>query len=67
MERPPQKFFRCGYEDQMIAKYPKQVCFNEKGNYACNNSENDSDCETYAYMVRMSSNDECKNYGKTEY
>ena len=44
----------------MIAKYPKQICFNEKGKYACDNGENDSDCEIYAYMARMSSNDEWK-------
>ena len=49
----------------MIAKFPKQVCFNEKRNYACDNGENDSDCETYAYMARMSSNDEWKIHGKT--
>ena len=30
MERTPRKFFRCGSEDHVIAKYPKQVCFNEK-------------------------------------
>ena len=35
MERPPRKFFRCGSEDHMIAKCPKEACFNEKGNYAC--------------------------------
>ena len=44
----------------MIAKCPKQVCFNEKGNYACDNGENNSDCKIYAYMAQMSSNDECK-------
>ena len=66
MERTPWKFFRCGSEDHMIANFPKQVCFNEKGNYACDNGENDSDCEIYAYMERMSSNDEWKNNGKTE-
>ena len=66
MERTPWKCFRCGSEDHMIAKCPKQVCFNEKGNYACDNDENNSDCEIYASMTRMSSNDECKNHGKTE-
>ena len=30
MERTPRKCFRCGSEDHMIAKFPKQVCFNEK-------------------------------------
>ena len=66
MERTPRKCFRCGSEDYMIAKCPNQVCFNEEGNYACDNSENDSDCRIYASMARMSSNDEWKNHGKTE-
>ena len=30
MERTPRKCFRCGSEDHMITKFPKQVCFNEK-------------------------------------
>ena len=66
MERKPWKCFRCGSEDHMIAKCPKQVCFNKKGNYACDNRENNSDCEIYASMARMSSNKEWKNHGKTE-
>ena len=66
MERMPQKLFRCGYEYHMIAKCPKKVCCNEKGNYACENGKNNSDCEIYASMARMSSNDEWKNHGKTE-
>ena len=66
MERPPRKCFRCGSENHMIAKCPKQVCFNEKGNYACDNGENNSDCKIYASMAGMSSNDEWKNHGKTE-
>ena len=66
MERTPRKFFRCGSEDNMISKCPKQVCFNEKGNYACNNGENNSDREIYASMTQISSRDECKNNGKTE-
>ena len=66
MERPPRKCFRCGSEDHMIAKCPKEVCFIEEGNYACDNRENDSDCKIYAYMAQMSSNDEWKNHGKTE-
>ena len=55
-------------EDHMIAKCPKpprdnerrqkQVCLNEKGNRACNNSENSDDHKIYAYMARMSSNNE---------
>ena len=57
MERTPRKCFICGSEDHMITKYPKQVCFNEKGNFACNNSENNSDYKIYASMAQMSSND----------
>ena len=34
--------------------------FNEKGNYACDNGENNSECEIYASMARISSNDEWK-------
>ena len=67
MERTPRKFFRCGYEDHMIAKCPKQVCCNEKVNYACKNGKNDSDCDIYTYMAQISSSDEWKNHGKTEY
>ena len=66
MERPPRKCFRCGSKDHMIAKCPKEACFNEKGNYACDNGENNSDCKIYASMTRISSNDEWKNHGKTE-
>ena len=66
MECTPQKCFRCGSEDHMIAKCPKQVCFNEKGNRAYENSKNNSDCEIYASMARMSRNDEWKNHGKIE-
>ena len=66
MERTPWKCFSCGSEDNMIGKCPKQVCFNEKGNYACDNSENDSDCKTYAYMAQMSSNHKWKIHGKTK-
>ena len=66
MERTHQKCFRCGSEDHIIAKFPKQVCFNEKGNYACDNGENNSDCEIYASMAQVFSNDEWKNHSKTE-
>ena len=69
MERTPRKFFRCGSEDHMIAKCPKpprdndkrqkQVRFNEKGNRACDNGENNSDQKIYASMARMSGNDKC--------
>ena len=59
----------------MIAKCPKppkdnekrrkQVSFNEKGNPACDNGENNSDQNIYASMSHMSSNDErsSENYG----
>ena len=60
------KCFRCGSEDHMIAKCPKQVCFNEKGNREWDNGKNNSDCEIYASIAQMSSNDEWKNNGKTE-
>ena len=40
MERTTQKCFRCGSEDHMISKWPKQVCFNEKVNRACDNGKN---------------------------
>ena len=39
----------------------------KKGNYSCDNGENNSDCQIYASMAQMSSNDEWKNHGKTEY
>ena len=68
MERPPQKCFGCESEDHMVLKFPKppkdnekrrnKVCFNEKCNRACNNSENNDDHRIYAPMSQMSSNDE---------
>ena len=66
MERTPQKCFRCGSEDHMITKCPNKVCLNEKGYRACKNGKNNSDCEIYASLARMPSNDEWKNHGKTE-
>ena len=66
MEHPPRKCFRCGSENHMIANFPKQVCYNVKGEYACENDKNYSNCEIYAYMAQMSSNDEWKNHGKTK-
>ena len=66
MERTPQKCFRCGSEDHMIKKCPKQVCFNEKVHCSWNNSKNNGDCEIYASMAQISSNDERKIDGKTE-
>ena len=66
-ERMPWKMFRCGSEDHLIIKFPKppkenekrrkQVCFNEKVNRACDNGKK-SDQDIYAYMARMSGNDE---------
>ena len=58
MERPPWKCFRCGSEDHMITKCPKEACFIEKGNYACDNGKNNSDCKIYASTAPISSNDE---------
>ena len=62
MERPPWKCFRCGSEDHMIAKCPKplkdndkrrrQVRFNEKGNRACDNGENNYDHKIYRNSER---------------
>ena len=60
-----------GYEYHIIAKFPKppkdnekwlnRVHFNEKGNRACDNGENNDGHKIYAYMARMSSNDERKS------
>ena len=59
----------------MIAKCPKQpedsekrrksVRFNEKGNRACDNGEDDNGHKIYTYMARISSDDEreSKEYG----
>ena len=66
-ERTTRKSFRCGSEDHMIENYPKtpkdnekrrkQVRFNEKGNCACDNGENNNDHRIYESMARMCSND----------
>ena len=40
--------------------------FNEKGNPAWDIGEDNSDCEIYASMTRMSNNEEWKIHGKTE-
>ena len=55
----------------MISKCPKppkdnekrrrKVHFNEKGNRACDNGENNDDHNIYAFMARMSSDDERKS------
>ena len=66
-ERLPQKCFRCGSEDHMIAKCPKppkdnekqrkKVRFNEKYNRACNNGKDYNEHNIYASMTRMSTDD----------
>ena len=71
LERLPRKCFRCGSEDHMIAKCPKQpkdnekrlkqVRFNKKGNRACNSNKNDDDHKIYASMARISNDDEPKS------
>ena len=59
-DRPPRKCYRCGSEDHMIAKCPKppkdnekrrkQVLFNEKGNHACDNGEDNDNHKIYTFM-----------------
>ena len=68
MEWTPRKYFRCGYQYHLIAKFPKptkdndkqqkKVHFNEKGNHACNNGKNNSNQNIYSSIARMSVNDE---------
>ena len=72
---PAQKCFRCGSKNHIIAKFPKppkdsekrrkSAHSNEKGNCACDNSDDDNDHKIYASMARMSSDDnrENKDYG----
>ena len=57
IEHTPWKCFRCGSADHMIAKFPKQVYFNEHFNRACDSSKNKSNCKIYASIAQMSSND----------
>ena len=55
----------------MIAKCPKppkdnekrlkQVRFNEKGNFACDNGKDNNDHKIYAYMAQISSDGELKS------
>ena len=70
-ERTPHKCFRCGSEDNLIAKCPKapkvddkqrkQLRFCEGGNHAsqkyCNNGENNKKQKIYTPMSHMSGND----------
>ena len=68
-ERPPRKFFICGSEYHLIAKFPntpkdnekrrKQKLLKEKGNRACDNGKNNSDQKIYASMARICGNGEC--------
>ena len=61
LDRSARKFFRCGSEDRMIAKCPKPPKDSEKrrksdkskekGNCACNNSDDDNDLNVYASMA----------------
>ena len=46
-------------------KRGKQVHFNEKGDCACDNGEDENDHKIYTYMARMSSDEEreIKEYG----
>ena len=74
-DQPARKCFRCGSEDHLIAKCPKppkyseKSCksdkYKEKGNRACDNSDDDNDLKVYASMARMSNDDkrENKDYG----
>ena len=74
-DRPARKCFRCGSEYHLIAKCPKppkdsekirkSEKSKEKGNHACDNSDDDNDLIVYASMARMSSDEkrENKDYG----
>ena len=63
-DRPARKCFRGGYEDHMIAKFPKppkdseKRCKSERSkekcNCACDNSNDENDLKVYASMARMS-------------
>ena len=75
MLKPLLQCFRCGFEYNLIAKSQnpqkdnkrrqQQVILNEKGSCACNNGKNNSDQKIYAYMARVSGNDDCvsENFG----
>ena len=70
-DRPARKCFRCGSEDNMIAKCPKppkdseKRCKSEKskekGNRGCDNSDDDNELKVYASMARMSIDDKREN------
>ena len=52
---------KCSKPPKDNEKRRKQVCFNEKGNRACDNREYHGDHKIYAFMARMSSDDERKS------
>ena len=52
---------KCTKPPKDSEKIRKSVQFNEKVNRACYNSEDDNDHKIYAYMARMSSDDERKS------
>ena len=64
LDCPARKCFRCGSEDYMIAKCPNPTKYSEKrhksekskekGNRACNNSDDDDELKVYASMLFMS-------------
>ena len=66
-----QKCYRCGSEDHLIVKCPKPPKDSEKklksdkskekGNRACDNSDDENDLKVYASMARTSNDDVSKN------
>ena len=52
---------KCPKPPKYIEKRRRQVRFIEKGNPACDNGKNNDDHKIYAFMARMSSNDERKS------
>ena len=74
---PAWKFFRCGSEDHLIAKFPKPPKDSdkrrksdkskEKGNSAKDNSDDDDELKVYASMAQMSNDNvsENKDYGNS--
>ena len=52
---------KCPKPQKDNEKLRKQVRFNEKGNPACDNGENEDDHKIYASMARMSTDDKRKS------
>ena len=52
---------KCNKPPKDNEKRQNQVRFNEKGNCACDNGEDNDDHKIYASMARMSSDDERKS------